>query len=150
MRYKANFRPQYILGMFHSCLCLSTSFCTTWKSCTASDPFLCCPDPESGDWDPLAGELTEKLNSRSYVSLSRDRRSSPEPVVPEIDGDEEEVSLFDMGMPGILTASQVEALDLGHWLLSFDNGFVHMNVSILFLFFFWAALSERNVFTNSN
>ncbi|CAI7595092.1 unnamed protein product [Penicillium palitans] len=97
MRYKANFRPQYIL------------------------------DPESGDWDPLAGELTEKLNSRSYVSLSRDRRSSPEPVVPEIDGDVEEVSLFDIGMPGVLTASQVEALDLDHWLLCFDNGFVHMN-----------------------
>lgn len=96
MRYKANFRPQYIL------------------------------DPESGDWDPLAGELTEKLNSRSYVSLSRDRRSSPEPVVPEIDGDLEEVSLFDIGMPGVLTASQVEALDLDHWLLCYDGGFVHM------------------------
>lgn len=26
MRYKANFRPQYILGMFHSCLCLNTYF----------------------------------------------------------------------------------------------------------------------------
>ncbi|KAJ5955794.1 hypothetical protein N7501_010073 [Penicillium viridicatum] len=96
MRYKANFRPQYIL------------------------------DPESGDWDPLAGEMTEKLNSRSYVSLSRDRRSSPEPVAPEIDGNVEEVSLFDIGMPGVLTASQVEALDLDHWLLCYDNGFVHM------------------------
>ncbi|OQD61706.1 hypothetical protein PENPOL_c015G09437 [Penicillium polonicum] len=96
MRYKANFRPQYIL------------------------------DPESGDWDPLAGEMTEKLNSRSYVSLSRDRRSSPEPVAPEIDGNVEEASLFDIGMPGVLTASQVEALDLDHWLLCYDNGFVHM------------------------
>lgn len=76
--------------------------------------------------------MTEKLNSRSYVSLSRDRRSSPEPVVPEIDGDVEEISLFDIGMPGILTTSQVEALDLDHWLLCFDNGFVHMKVSILF------------------
>lgn len=76
--------------------------------------------------------MAEKLNSRSYVSLSRDRRSSPEPVVPEIDGDLEEVSLFDIGMPGVLTASQVEALDLDHWLLFFDNGFVHMKVSIHF------------------
>ncbi|KAI1833930.1 hypothetical protein DTO006G1_308 [Penicillium roqueforti] len=96
MRYKANFRPQYIL------------------------------DPESSDWDPLDGELMEKLNSRSYVSLSRDRTSSPAPLVPESDADLEEVSLFDLGMPGVLTIPQVEALDLDHWLLFFDNNFVHM------------------------
>ena len=78
--------------------------------------------------------MTEKLNSRSYVSLSRDRRSSPEPVVPEIDGDVEEDSLFGIGMPGVLTISQVEALDLDHWLLYFNNGFVHMKVSIHFSF----------------
>ncbi|KAJ5478768.1 hypothetical protein N7530_004277 [Penicillium desertorum] len=86
MRYKANFRPQYIL------------------------------DPESGDWDPLDGEMTEKLNSRSYVSLSRDRASSPAPLAPEIDVDLEEVSLFDI----------VEALDLDHWLLFFNDNYVHM------------------------
>ena len=79
--------------------------------------------------------MTEKLNSRSYVSLSRDRKSSPKPVVPEIDGDLEEVSLFGIGMPGVLTIPQVEALDLDHWLLCFDNGFVHMKVSIHFLLF---------------
>ncbi|QQK42687.1 Arginine-tRNA-protein transferase, C-terminal [Penicillium digitatum] len=96
MRYKANFRPQYIL------------------------------DPESCDWDPLDGEMTEKLNSRSYVSLSRDRGFSPAPLVPENDVDLEEVSLFDIGMPGVLTVPQVEALDLDHWLLFFNNNFVHM------------------------
>ncbi|KXG48020.1 Acyl-CoA N-acyltransferase [Penicillium griseofulvum] len=105
MRYKANFRPQYIL---------------------ASDPFLCYSDPESCNWDPLDGELTEKLNSRSYVSLSRDRSSSPAPEAPKIDADLEQVSLFDIGMPGVLTVPQVEALDLDHWLLFFNNNFVHM------------------------
>ncbi|KAJ5129396.1 uncharacterized protein N7515_005435 [Penicillium bovifimosum] len=101
MRYKANFRPQYIL------------------------------DPESGDWDPLDGELTEKLNSRSYVSMSRDRSSNPAPLPSEKDTDTdlnaEDVSLFDIGMPGVLTLEQVKELDLDHWLLFFNNNFVHMN-----------------------
>ncbi|KAJ5773007.1 Arginine-tRNA-protein transferase C-terminal [Penicillium paradoxum] len=98
MRYKANFRPQYIL------------------------------DPESGDWDPLDGELAEKLNSRSYVSLSRDRASSPAPLVSEneTNADADDVSLFEIGMPGILTLSQVEELDLDHWLLFVKNNLVHM------------------------
>lgn len=72
--------------------------------------------------------MTEKLNSRSYVSLSRDRRSSPEPLVSESDVNLEEVSLFDIGMPGVLTVPQVEALDLDHWLLFFNDNFVHMKV----------------------
>jgi hypothetical protein len=33
MRYKANFRPQYILGRFHSCLSLSTFRLYYMKSC---------------------------------------------------------------------------------------------------------------------
>lgn len=56
-------------------------------------------------------------------------------MVPEIDGDVEEVSLFGIGMPGVLTISQVEALDLDHWLLCFNNDFVHMKVSIHFFLF---------------
>ncbi|KAJ5318864.1 Arginyl-tRNA--protein transferase 1 [Penicillium brevicompactum] len=96
MRYKANFRPQYIL------------------------------DPESGEWDPLDGELTEKLNTRSYVSLSRDRTKDALPVPPPDFNADTEVSLFDIGMPGALTVAQVEALDLDHWLLFFRKNLVHM------------------------
>lgn len=95
---------------------------------TSDSFFFCYSDPESCDWDPLDGEMTEKLNSRSYVSLSRDRGFSPAPLVPENDVDLEEVSLFDIGMPGVLTVPQVEALDLDHWLLFFNNNFVHMKV----------------------
>ncbi|CAG8202790.1 unnamed protein product [Penicillium olsonii] len=96
MRYKANFRPQYIL------------------------------DPESGEWDPLDGELTEKLNTRSYVSLSRDRMDSPPPMPSTDSSADTEASLFDIGMPGALTVPQVQALDLDHWLLFFRKNFVHM------------------------
>lgn len=78
--------------------------------------------------------MTEKLNSRSYVSLSRDRTSSPTPLAPESDADLEEVSLFDIGMPGVLTVPQVEELDLDHWLLFFNNNFVHMKVRIYLYF----------------
>ncbi|CAG8323597.1 unnamed protein product [Penicillium nalgiovense] len=127
MRYKANFRPQYILGRFHSCLSLSSCvFMLRQKLFMTSDRFICYSDPESCDWDPLDGEMTEKLNSRSYVSLSRDRASSPAPLAPESDIDLEEVSLFDIGMPGVLTVPQVEALDLDHWLLFFNDNYVHM------------------------
>jgi arginine-tRNA-protein transferase len=72
--------------------------------------------------------MTEKLNARPYVSLSRDRAGTA-PFVPQtISGSENEVSLFDIGMPGALTVPQVQALDLDHWLLFFRNNFVHMEV----------------------
>jgi arginine-tRNA-protein transferase len=94
-------------------------------------PFSCYADPESGEWDPLDGELTEKLNTRSYVSLSRDRAGTA-PAIPADSKSEDEVSLFDIGMPGVLTVDQVQALDLDHWLLFFRNNFVHMEVSLCF------------------
>ncbi|KAJ5317080.1 hypothetical protein N7508_001588 [Penicillium antarcticum] len=95
MRYKANFRPQYIL------------------------------DPESNTWDPLDGELTEKLNSRSYVSMSRDRAGIPAPAAEPFE-DEEQMTLFDVHMPGVMTAPEVEAMDLGKWLLVVKQHYVHM------------------------
>ncbi|KAG2413432.1 hypothetical protein HFD88_002621 [Aspergillus terreus] len=102
MRYKANFKPQYIL------------------------------DPESYTWDPLDGELSSKLDQRSYVSLSRDRRiadgtESPDDT-PEADAEinDEELSLFDVHMPGVMTLEEVKALDLDHWLLVVHGSFVHM------------------------
>lgn len=90
-------------------------------------------DPESNTWDPLAGELSEKLDKRRYVSLSRDRSSAEEEDPAEKlklddDGNEEELSLFDIHMPGVLTLDDVKALDLDHWLLLYHGALVHMNV----------------------
>ncbi|PYH99587.1 arginine-tRNA-protein transferase [Aspergillus ellipticus CBS 707.79] len=100
MRYKGTFRPQYIL------------------------------DPESYAWDPLDGELSKKLDERSYVSLSRDRQSATsEKTTEEVDAEvnDEEVSLFDLHMPGNLTKDEIKAADLDHWLLLVHGTFVHMN-----------------------
>ncbi|KAL2851943.1 arginine-tRNA-protein transferase [Aspergillus pseudoustus] len=111
MRYKGSFRPQYIL------------------------------DPESPTWDPLDGELAVKLNDRPYVSLSRDRqvatdnsnettkadtstKTDEEPADAEIN--DEEVSLFTLHMPGVLTVDEVKRLDLGSWPLLVKGSFVHM------------------------
>ena len=87
-------------------------------------------DPETNTWDPLDGELTEKLNSRPYVSMSRDRASTPgiPAPAPEPLEDEEQMSLFDVHMPGVMTAPEVEAMDLGKWLLVVKQHFVHMEV----------------------
>ncbi|KAH8699297.1 arginine-tRNA-protein transferase 1 [Talaromyces proteolyticus] len=98
MRYKALYRPQYIL------------------------------DPESMTWDPLDGELCQKLDKRSYVSLSHDRTHPDEKKddLPELDN-EEELSLFDIDMPGVMTATEVlSKIDLDHWLLLVHGTFVHM------------------------
>ncbi|KAL4879139.1 arginine-tRNA-protein transferase [Aspergillus karnatakaensis] len=108
MRYKGTFRPQYIL------------------------------DPESHTWDPLEGELATKLNEKPYVSLSRDRQraesTSTEPNVKsvaeteeaEAEINDEEVSLFALNMPGVLTIDEVMKLDLGSWALLVHGSFVHM------------------------
>lgn len=42
---------------------------------------------------------------------------------------DEEVSLFDLHVPGVLTVDEVKALDLDHWLLLVRGTFVHMIVS---------------------
>lgn len=83
----------------------------------------------------MAGELSQKLDERPYVSLSRDRSSattedssSKPPLDPDVN--EEESSLFDIHMPGVLTLDEVKALDLDHWYLLVHGTFVHMNVSM--------------------
>ncbi|KAH8427525.1 arginyltransferase [Aspergillus melleus] len=103
MRYKGSFKPQYIL------------------------------DPESQTWDPLDGELSQKLDKRPYVSLSHDRQLSeaaaqdtPQATDADAEINDEDVSLFDLHMPGVLTLEQVKALDLDHWLLLVHGTFVHM------------------------
>lgn len=117
MRYKAFFRPQYILGEYRQ----------TSRSIRASlMPDL---DPESNSWDPLDGELSQKLDQRPYVSLSRDRSSTTaEDSKIDPDVNEEELSLFNIHMPGVLTLDEVKALDLDHWNLLYHGTFVHMIV----------------------
>ncbi|PYI35327.1 Arginyl-tRNA-protein transferase [Aspergillus indologenus CBS 114.80] len=105
MRYKGTFKPQYIL------------------------------DPESYAWDPLDGELAQKLDTRPYVSLSRDRQAATTTTTAEkisesdtadAEINDEDMSLFDLHMPGVLTLDEVKALDLDHWLLLVHGSFVHM------------------------
>lgn len=78
---------------------------------------------------------------RPYVSLSRDRRlaaqtaseSAPEKesiAQPDPDENDEDLSIFNLHMPGVMTLEEVEALDLGHWLLLVHGTFVHMIVSM--------------------
>ncbi|KMK61725.1 arginine-tRNA-protein transferase, putative [Aspergillus fumigatus Z5] len=90
-------------------------------------------DPESYTWDPLDGELTMKLNERRYVSLSRDRRlaAQGQPESTELDSAEEEIndeemSLFDLHMPGVMTLDEVKTLDLDHSLLLVQGSLIHM------------------------
>ncbi|RDW90334.1 arginyltransferase [Aspergillus mulundensis] len=108
MRYKGTFRPQHIL------------------------------DPESHTWDPLDGELATKLNTRPYVSFSRDRATNTDSgteastaggaeAEAEAEINDEEVSLFALKMPGVLTVDEVKKLDLGSWLLLVHGSFVHMS-----------------------
>jgi arginine-tRNA-protein transferase len=94
-------------------------------------------DPESMTWDPLDGELTKKLDERPYVSLSHDRKlasgdqpdadkSTMKDEEAEEELNEEEMSLFDIHMPGVLTVEEVSQIDLDHWLLLVHGTFIHM------------------------
>jgi hypothetical protein len=88
-------------------------------------------DPESYAWDPLDGELSKKLDTQPYVSMSRERAPQDAKPFPDIapDVDETELSLFDINMPGVLTLEEVKALDLNHWHLLYHGSFVQMEVS---------------------
>jgi arginine-tRNA-protein transferase len=122
MRYKGDFRPQYILGKIPTASLLPAYPANSSRA-----------DPETNEWDPLAGELTEKLNKRSYVSLSRDRTTTTEDSTAsqslDKDVNDEELSLFDLHMPGVLTMDEVKALDLDHWHLLYHGTFVQMIVN---------------------
>lgn len=79
-------------------------------------------------WDPLDGELTQKLDKQKYVSLSHDRAHPEEEKEepPELT-DEESLSLFAIRMPGVLSAEDVlSQIDLDHWLLVAYGTFIHM------------------------
>ncbi|OJJ80600.1 arginyltransferase [Aspergillus glaucus CBS 516.65] len=102
MRYKGTFRPQHVL------------------------------DPESRAWHPLDGDFVKKLDQKPYVSLSREQREAESSKEGESENEadaevnDEEVSLFDLHMPGVLSVEETKALDLDHWLLLVHGSFVHM------------------------
>lgn len=105
MRYKGDYKPQHVL------------------------------DPESYEWNPLDGELRTLLDQKSYVSLSRERRRKANVEEAEVDPKTDKndpkdyplptaveggkavrngMSLFDLKVPGFMTAEEVdEQLDLG-------------------------------------
>ncbi|KAF2447350.1 arginine-tRNA-protein transferase 1 [Karstenula rhodostoma CBS 690.94] len=118
MRYKGEYRPQYVL------------------------------DPESLTWDPLEGELRALLDKKRYVSLSRERRLKeaaqgtgghavestqhdaepdsysdfPYPTAKEAsDAVSNGVSLFDVRVPGVMTEEEIKQHPLGEQRISGRN-----------------------------
>lgn len=118
MRYKGEYRPQYVL------------------------------DPESLTWDPLDGELRALLDKKRYVSLSRERRLKqtakgtggdpakssqddteadsysdfPYPTAKEAnDAVSDGVSLFDVKVPGVMTEEEIKQHPLGEQRISGRN-----------------------------
>ena len=61
MRYKRDFHPTYVLGELR------------FRACSYNHlPSLL--DPESYEWNLFDQDLLTRMNSRKYVSLSRERR----------------------------------------------------------------------------
>ncbi|KAI4702198.1 hypothetical protein J4E81_002560 [Alternaria sp. BMP 2799] len=91
-------------------------------------------DPETYEWHPLDGELRALLDKKSYVSMSRERRRkgqkgdaetnaaadqddySDYPLPTAVEGGKaisDGMSLFDLKVPGLMTAEEIEQqLDL--------------------------------------
>lgn len=102
-------------------------------------------DPESLTWDLLDENYRAKLDKRRYVSLSRDRRieaaksAGVKPVESPIEDDdlympdEEQMSLFDVHMPGVLTLEELKSqIDLDHWRLLARGELVELCVCEIF------------------
>jgi len=112
-------------------------------------------DPQSLTWDPFDEELRQKLDRRSYVSLSQDQALAAEASAKNSDetealstavtaggarldkldkpdtevSDDTDISLFDVNMPGVLTRQELEEqVDLDHWLLVAHGVLVEMIV----------------------
>ena len=93
MRYKADYKPQYVL------------------------------DPHSLDWQPLNDELRALMESRRYASPSLEQKKQTqgqsdveqETMFPvPLDAMNSGLSILTLGMPGVLPISQLqEEIDLG-------------------------------------
>lgn len=152
MRYKAAYRPQYVLGEL-ACLFVYRR----WQANKSLDP-------ETYSWDPVDGDLLRRLNIRRYVSLSREKRLNipiePLPTNLQLNsqgprwpwqqpGSESSAlitdyirgqgdptntstshaSIFDAGTPGALTLEEVEReIALGEWGLRIQGATVQLQV----------------------
>jgi hypothetical protein len=130
MRYKGEYKPQYVL------------------------------DPETYEWNPLDGELRQLLDTKSYISFSRERRGKegqidPKPIeegtaksqtVPVRKDDDEYplptaaeggkavnngMSLFDLKVPGLMTVEEIEdEVELGHIALKLRGAARNVETSV--------------------
>ena len=143
MKYKANFRPQQILGN-------NPHNPFNWSQFSSDRSQL--QDPESLEWGPLDSELAAILDKKRYYSRSGHQKeqqqlgnsttsddmiktfedplpppslptNEPDPKDPETEDEEDEpeipdVSLFTLNLPGVMTKEEVlSQIDLGHWKL---------------------------------
>ena len=99
----------------------------------AADHLTIITDPESFNWHPLSNEFLTLLDSRPYISPSRENRltgitpasmngddrtyieGNKEPV--KIAADSDSISLFHVRMPGILSEEDINhgLEELGRW-----------------------------------
>lgn len=83
-------------------------------------------------------DFQKELDKRRYVSLSRDKKWTEEELEKQEEPDrlglpdEEQMSLFDVRMPGVMTIEEVKSqIDLDHWGLLVEGTLVEMCVSYL-------------------
>lgn len=105
MRYKMDFRPQYIL------------------------------DPETHNWDALDDQVMDLLDKSRYVSISRERmlvdssNADDDAANKNKNSDDLERSLFQSQMPGIPTLDEMAKMNLGEVHLAFEDGDTSSTVS---------------------
>ena len=110
-------------------------------------------DPETYEWNPLDDELRGLLDSKAYVSLSRERRLQQANDTPNGQGKDTEsgkaatdyplptaaesglavrkgMSLFDLKVPGLMTVEEIEeSLDLDSMPIMVDKRMAEAQVS---------------------
>lgn len=145
MRYKADYKPQYVL------------------------------DPESYGWDALDWDVRGRLEGRKYVSMARERRGQESGDAPDADDGQrngekmEEVdemgrsifatpaeatapglSLFDIAMPGVMSVAELEdSIPLGRVLFSLNRGGV-VHLEVRFSPLLYLIIRHSHLFTASS
>ena len=173
MRYKATYRPTYVLGTFLPFPPVSSY----WY-------FFSFEDPESYSYFPLDLSLLARLTHRPYVSVSRDRRlgldstSSNTPSILQLDhacasdfnqesklGSDkfssdldyingqygpsasvtpEAASLFEKDMPGVMSAKEVcQMKEFDCWRMKVGDTIFELQVYFYFLVICSIPISDR-------